>query len=357
LGTEVCREAWANLLGISNNKFQRLLGAYNSGASRAPRDLRVGSGRRARCAPIAAVCDAFLRWLYDNVAEPLAEQDLTKLVDGDTVDSASPNHHRPTINDALKEWVLGDPASTAGREPRRRSAPGEELEPKALPPGSITDLYEHFRCIHPDAQCCYTTFKTAYKVWHGTLRFRAHGEHARCTDCARLCKVRKSTEVEAEREAANKAYAEHIQSVLKDRQLDTRYDVLCETHFTQCTESPLLKLDLDGMDQSKFKVPRNLLSAKLWEKAWRPTLHCIGMVCPGLTEMYWFQDPDMKKGSNNQISLIVRALDTIEQELRAKGLPMPPHLMLRVRRSGAPSTSRALSAGSHVNLQYFSEAS
>eukprot|EP00969_Alexandrium_andersonii_P296918 13121073-Alexandrium_andersonii.AAC.1 len=55
---------------------------------------------------------------------------------------------------------------------------------------------------------------------------------------------------------AKKAHAEHVRSVLLDRQIDTRFDNLCDTHFAQGTQSPLLKIDLDGMDQAKFKVPR-----------------------------------------------------------------------------------------------------
>ena len=41
-------------------------------------------------------------------------------------------------------------------------------------------------------------------------------------------------------------------------------------------ESSVLAMCLDGMDQAKFKIPRNLQNTKQWEDAWRPTAHLIG---------------------------------------------------------------------------------
>ena len=43
------------------------------------------------------------------------------------------------------------------------------------------------------------------------------------------------------------------------------------------------KLDIDGCDESKFKVPRNTPSAKSLDKCWRPQLHLEATILWGFS--------------------------------------------------------------------------
>ena len=80
----------------------------------------------------------------------------------------------------------------------------------------------------------------------------------------------------------------HLKCVFADRTSDERLNVLSvESGKRGCTISGrILKIDIDGMDQSKFKCPRNLSSSKDIDKLWRPTLHLVGTVAHGVCESY-----------------------------------------------------------------------
>ena len=52
----------------------------------------------------------------------------------------------------------------------------------------------------------------------------------------------------------------------------------------------VLSMVIDGMDKSKFKVPRNLDtkvgSNQLWDECWRPTCPMTGVLAHGVAEHY-----------------------------------------------------------------------
>ena len=58
--------------------------------------------------------------------------------------------------------------------------------------------------------------------------------------------------------------------------------------------------------QAKFKCPRfgPTLRSKLEEKLWRPTLHNVGIILFGLSELYYLADCVDKKDSNNQATVL-----------------------------------------------------
>lgn len=49
-------------------------------------------------------------------------------------------------------------------------------------------------------------------------------------------------------------------------------------------EGRVLKIDIDGMDQAKFKVPRNLEATHSFAALWRPVLHVTCAIAHGLVE-------------------------------------------------------------------------
>jgi hypothetical protein len=52
-----------------------------------------------------------------------------------------------------------------------------------------------------------------------------------------------------------------------------------------CRNSSILKLDLDGLDQAKGKLPRNLANSKQLEKLWRPQMHIVGFIAWGVCNL------------------------------------------------------------------------
>ncbi len=88
----------------------------------------------------------------------------------------------------------------------------------------------------------------------------------------------------------------------------------------------LLLLVIDGMDQSKFRLPRNLSNSKEWDSYWRPQMHVAGVIAHGLGEWFFFSDQDLKKDSAAELTMISYVLDECERLLDARGHAMPLHL-------------------------------
>ena len=73
-----------------------------------------------------------------------------------------------------------------------------------------------------------------------------------------------------------------------DRDLEGQMNRLSEASTDdKCTfAGVVLNIDLDGMDQSKFKVPRNMTNSNSLKDVWRPTVHVVGIIILGLIEAY-----------------------------------------------------------------------
>ena len=122
----------------------------------------------------------------------------------------------------------------------------------------------------------------------------------------------------------------HIADMFTDRSIDKRTTFVSVESCRAGTklEPRLLHIRIDGMDQSKYRVPRNLDSSKLFESAWRPCLHLTGVLCEGLCEIYFISEADCRKDANSTCHILARALDLIKETLLRRGLEMPEHLSL-----------------------------
>ena len=72
-----------------------------------------------------------------------------------------------------------------------------------------------------------------------------------------------------------------MKEVMEDRTVSVRGNRAAE----ECAKHPSidglgqeLKMTIDGMDQAKFKVPRNTASSADLEPLWRPQLHVCGVI-------------------------------------------------------------------------------
>ena len=87
-----------------------------------------------------------------------------------------------------------------------------------------------------------------------------------------------------EKASIEKARDVHLASMFADRKLEARVNMLSESSTAEgCPfDGRILKCDLDGMDQAKFRVPRNVESSKQLEPLWRPQLHVTGAIVWGV---------------------------------------------------------------------------
>ena len=116
-----------------------------------------------------------------------------------------------------------------------------------------------------------------------------------------------------------------------DRDTEMKLDSLSEASCQEkCTfNGRILKIDIDGMDQAKFRVPRNVSNASAMKEMWRPALHVVGVICWGLYEAYILMEPDIPKDSNMQCTMLCLALSWAFKMLSERGLKVPLHLVIQ----------------------------
>ena len=109
----------------------------------------------------------------------------------------------------------------------------------------------------------------------------------------------------------------HVKEVMEDRTVSVRGNRVAE----ECAKHPSidglgqeLKMTIDGMDQAKFKVPRNTASSADLEPLWRPQLHVCGVIVHGHMECYFTMDSDRAKDSNMNCTVMSRVLDLVREK-------------------------------------------
>jgi len=262
--------------------------------------------------------DAFFCFAYQFIATPLADLDdgIAELLD--------------THNDSrISEWAQareGDPLASAS------AGISGGIDKHYFQNMGWDELYDHFVAWHngdnpPSMQCMRRGYE---KSWSKLLGFRYEGQHERCDKCAELTKAKKEAPAEAERLEAAEKYRLHLNQMWCDRRVDRRLTYLSELSCAQwCTFEGLLHLRIDGMDQAKFRCPRNMASAKKWATLYRPTLHLVGMVMEGLFELYVIMHADIPKDANMECTMICMALDTAFELLAQKGISMIPNVSIK----------------------------
>ena len=336
-GEPVCRRAFKDLVGLGNKKMKRLCEALNVGMLRPFEDQRRHNGLHQTPNKYLDV-DSFFNFLYHYVAEPMAEED----------------DHAPEIareNQDCDEYAGTDWQArlvqwTSAREGASSAATSAMVglvegvgERRWLPHMSMRELFEWYRfhglAEKQDEKARYTVFRQCWhKTWSNMLKIREVAQHARCDSCARLSQEAKSNTSVEQRRAAEVALRVHRQRNMADRAVDQRLTHLSELSTSpesggkESMESRVLHVKIDGMDQAKFRCPRNMASSKGWASLWRPTLHCVGVLVEGVMEAYYITDADVMKDSNLELTSLSMALDRTLEILKERGLSMPEHLSL-----------------------------
>ena len=316
LGRRVSVPTWSKLLGVSLNRVYRLTRHLNKGHCSMP------------TAKAAGKADAWLTYIYTCFAEPLAE---ARVVDYDeSAPPAPPQEESESLVHMLtsaKEWVWGPTCSKAGTA-------GLSRNERSLPWMSFQELYNlHVRTCQDDP-VSKSMLVRAWRTygWNKVLKFRANGTHSKCETCCRLREWKRSCTTEADRLRVAEALERHTARIMLDRAVDNRCNEVAARCMTQDALGvsgdwgPHGSMTIDGMDQSKFSVPRWSPAArcsKEFETQWRPNLHVHGTLVFGAIETFYICDLDVAKNANLQCTVMARSLQLCHEELTRRGVSMP----------------------------------
>ena len=107
---------------------------------------------------------------------------------------------------------------------------------------------------------------------------------SRCATCSRFSQRIKNALAEADKIPLQRAQQQHINEVMSHRTLCTRLNHLSEESTGRhgiSDPNGILKVDLDGADQSKTVLPRGLDNNKFLSSLWRAQLHVMGALVHG----------------------------------------------------------------------------
>lgn len=189
------------------------------------------------------------------------------------------------------------------------------------------------------------------------LEFRAVSSHPTCTTCFRLkqdakkikatplpnlrcvipssrretCmlpskhsfKVRNQEDF-AERLAAIKAYRQHLAAQFQDR-----YMLWAMRGFAQDIACTFLLLVADGIDQAKWRLPRDpeLRAVHALHKFQRPTCVVECVWCINHVVSWYVLDKDQAHDSNSVMSCVSLTLEKVARMYAAEGRDMPPNIV------------------------------
>lgn len=333
-GFDLCSTMFSIQIGVSMKVLRKFKTAVFDGYLEPPEDGRTVPQLIDRQSPQHQHAASWLWWLYWEFAEPLADtpQSHTSSSHGEKEASKEDGEEVAEIDETIKvsQSCLSSHCMTADLT---------NLPARHLPPGSLEELFEFYTNCHGVSHASRATFLREFNGrWSGVLKFRHVGQHARCTTCTKLGKLRQLARTNDEKAVVRAQHQAHVQGVLEDRRVYSRMQALstqsCVVKFGAPEEIPaensVLSLCIDGMDQSKFRIPRNLVLTKQFEKSWRPHEHCVGVLAAGVLDMFYLMGPLVKSDSSLTLSLLSHSLDIVESALKRRGRAMPAHLTIQM---------------------------
>ena len=187
-----------------------------------------------------------------------------------------------------------------------------------LPHQSFQEFYEMY-VNWSDDPVSKSSFHRYYNKtdWKNKLRIADSVQHGKCACCEKLKKMRKEAVSETQLKQIQSAHSGHVKSVMLDRNCDSLAEQLGVDSVTctasgcpkLCREKACLTWTQDGMDQSKFRCPRNTSMSKSLTDCWRPQISAHGVTFDGLGKFLFTSDQDLGKGSDVQCTVTARALE------------------------------------------------
>ncbi len=245
-GQVVCRHFWAHVHNTSPSTIDKYRKHIREGGVKPPEHLpkvpSVKSGIQGSKA------DAWFLQLYTDLGEPYPMEDGSEEISLEEIHELveTPSHPLWNISVAL-----------SGGDLAKRYAPKRYLNP-----GSFQNLWDMYHGSVPtDEQVSKATLYNSWNsAWKKVLRFRSTGQGKRCKVCAMLDEARSKATTAAEKQQLIQEKLQHITEIKAGRSINVRGNLQSEhDSATPSGPSDVLKVCLDGMDQAKFRVPRNVV--------------------------------------------------------------------------------------------------
>lgn len=313
LGSPVCRKIWQKAHLCGSSTLKQLQGAVL--ADGPPPDGRQ-KGLHCRTAGLAAGQEDVSKFFYHawsnwamhvptengagfEIEAPACAAPLDCVAGG--AEGGGDSQVSDKMPDCLAEPVLGPDACKVDSR-------------RYLPHQSWQEFYEMYvswseNPVHK------TTFRRHYRNsdWSDKLRIADASEHNKCTTCEKPKSLRKKAACEDHVRQIQNAHSSHVKAVMLDRNMDTSCEQLgsdsVQINATLPREQALLNWTQDGMDQAKFRVPRNTSMAKALSDAWRPQVQANGLIMDGVGKFLFLMDQDIGKSSDLQCTVTTRALE------------------------------------------------
>ena len=302
-GHSMCRDFFQMHFAVSKHKINKIKMFMRNGMLDYP---HLQQQRLKASAIQQETADAWFSDLYFNVAETHAQG-------SEDVHGSMAVMEEAVVCKDHPLWVMG----IAAREAGQRKVPKKFL-------GNMTleQVFEmHAQACQGESVSRATLRRAWVAKWNDLIKIMPVRKHARCTLCAELDEFRKKANTEAERLQYQEDKSNHIKDIKADRSISTRGNKLSEEAVANPStdgHQQVLRVTIDGMDQAKFKLPRNLQMAKSLEASWRPQMSVHGVIVHGLFEAYFLAGPDVHKDANMEATVIARTLDIIQEMYKEK---------------------------------------
>ncbi|CAK9086784.1 unnamed protein product [Durusdinium trenchii] len=194
----------------------------------------------------AASVDAFLSLMYNGVAEFIRRGRSSGQEDSDI-----------DIDSDCEVEELRDFLDVPGKGPVWDIVhPNEKQITKYMDPGTVADLYQHYvatRQMFGAAAVSYGTFLKVYKErWQSILKFREKNLFSACELCWHFKNDIANSKTLEERLGQLVKYRQHLAHQYQDRAICWALQELVLDD-----QSDLVCIQVDGLDQSKFSLPRD----------------------------------------------------------------------------------------------------
>ena len=232
---------------------------------------------------------------------------------------ASTDEGRKKLIDALMEFSLQPTMGAGNHNP-------STLPRRHLPPGTYSDLFRLYQAECMAQNRSAASSSTFFRVlkssgWKAKLRFRGSSTHAQCKVCHQLkSHIRKAADISAHARAAD-CYMRHLGGIFADRQ------VYAQTKIRAKAQGDILRIIVDSMDKSKFRLPRFAQgrTPKPLENKKRPELEFTTCIVHGHSINIFLADAEQSSGSDWSLEVLPRSLDSVFAKMQRENSSWPNH--------------------------------
>lgn len=292
-----------------------------------------------REAPQRSVVSIFLAELYQSAAEPLPDFAIST----DWLDT-----------DMARDWASTLDPDLSSRGPTGLADLVREvkgLPVRFLPPGRPRDLYWQYLCwldhfsepaggsttvakglaLAGIGSCVAASWSTFWRTWsehwQGVLKFRQRSQHTRCNKCHELEEMMRASRGNTKEKLA---IAKHMRGHLREQFVDRNIYQVTRWLSRNAPGEGVMTLIIDGMDKSKFRLPRYKMHKlpKFLEKHLRPHLTCMACICHGWMTKVFLADENIDTGGNMMCEIVLRMMSSALRMCSVSDRTFPKHIVI-----------------------------